>query len=460
MADEILSSELRQIDPSIYYLPAELEDFRARCSNKGIDTIFFEKSKGFSRPQVAMRIDANSRELICKLLAMQITKKDRVFLFSVSPDGNHIYLSISDEKIGQSQRFIKELVTDMDRIDEAVIDENIKKNADALIKFAENKDFIPFKRTKDADVDCGYIYEVDSNSQIVTFYNERLYEDNIRSRGSGKIVKSITIPFDKLSEEYLEKSLIYGPPKDTSKLTDEDYETAAKIWSEGNPELMKTLMLARKLNIHTAGCCSGHDFATYSPQINFIIDNQESAKIIGRLLALKIQNKENVDGGIYTSDDSTRVSIMSNKDGYDEEFFKVMNEQLESIAKGKENPNTRMMDALYMWMNSNLFRNIHRCVWFNCKEQTIDNGETSPIIYPISVLGETIDESHSLEEFDGKMGELFPIRTISSQEMKQTTENVVNNGLKESSFKRFLTGVLQKLGLKSKDEHGDGNIDQ
>ena len=455
MADEILSSELRQIDPSIYYLPAELEDFRVRCSNKGIDTIFFEKNKIFSRPQVAMRIDANSRELICKLLAMQITKKDRVFLFSVSPDGNHIYLSIADEKIGQSQRFIKELVTDMDRIDEAVIDDNVMKNADALIKFAENKDFIPFKRTKGADVEFGYIYEADSNSQIVTFYNERLYEDNIRSRGEGKIVRSFTIPFDRISEEYLEKALIYGPPKDTSKLTDEEYEIAAKVWSEGNPELMKTLMLARKLNIKTAGCCSGHNFETYGPQINFIIDNQESAKIIGRLLALKIQNKENVDEGIYTSDDSTRVSIMSKKDGYDEEFFKVMNEQLESIAQGKENPNTRMMDALYMWMNSNLYRNISRCVWFNCEKQTIDNGERNPIIHPISVLKEMIDESHSLEEFDGKMGELFPIRTISSQEMKQTTDNIVSKGLKESSFKSFLTGLLQKLGLKSKDEHDD-----
>lgn len=158
---------------------------------------------------------------------------------------------------------------------------------------------------------------------------------------------------------------------------------------------MKTLMLARKLNIHTAGCCSGHDFETYGPQINFI------------------------------------------------------------IAQGKENPNTRMMDALYMWMNSNLSQNISRCVWFNCEKQTIDNGERNPIIHPISVLKEMIDESHSLEEFDGKMGELFPIRTISSQDMNKTTDNIVNNGLKESSFKSFLTGVLQKLGLKSKDEHGD-----
>ena len=44
--------------------------------------------------------------------------------------------------------------------------------------------------------------------------------------------------------------------------------------------------------------------------------------------------------------------------------------------------------------------------------------------------------------------------------MNKTTDNIVNNGLKESSFKSFLMGVLQKLGLKSKDEHGDGNIDQ
>ena len=76
--------------------------------------------------------------------------------------------------------------------------------------------------------------------------------------------------------------------------------------------------------------------------------------------------------------------------------------------------------------------------------------------YPISVLNEMLDESHLLDEIDERMISLFDVRNISGQEMKQTTEKTINEGLSFSSFKRFFIELMQKIGLMSKDEH-NGN---
>ena len=452
MDDKILSHDLYQVDPNSYTLSEDLKTFSEKCAEREIDTIYFKNKRFFARPQVAMRIDSNSREMICKLIAMQITKKDKTFLFSVSPDGSHIYLSISDEKIGQSQQFIEELVADMDSAGEAVIDERIMKNVEALVKFAENGDFIP-SNTKNGD-HYGYFYEIDSNSKIVTFHNPRLYDDNLRNP-KGKIKKTITIPFDRLCEEYEIKALHYGAPKDTSVMTDEEYEKAVEVWSEGNPELKKTLMLARKLNIQTKGCCAGHNFKNNSPQITFLINNEESKEIISKLLALKMQHKGDIIGAIFlNTNQEVAASLFTSKYGYNEEFFKEMNEEIESFIQGKENPNTKVIDTILGWLKNNY--DDENQIEFFSEKQLFSKDDTYFPTYPISTLEEMVDESHSIDEFDGKMRELFKSRIISIQELKQTTKNILKKGLSFSSFKNFLGGLLKKIGLISKDEHNDG----
>ena len=116
------------------------------------------------------------------------------------------------------------------------------------------------------------------------------------------------------------------------------------------------------------------------------------------------------------------VSILSNQVGYDEEFFKELNEEIESIVQGKENSDTTTMDKIIEWLK--IDSNSQKEVVFDSERQSFSNWDRPSPFYPISVLEEMLDESHSLEEFDERMISLFDVRTISGQEMKQTTKTV------------------------------------
>ena len=440
-----LVPSFNQINPINPTISKKSRMMASECSRFGIRTAYFMAGDGM--PQVGIKIDSKSRELVCKLVAMQMKAKDRRLLISVTPDGENAFLFLSDKNSAQSQEFIDQFITDLGKANGTVIDEATMKEADSFIRFAENKEFIPFD---EKDGTCyGFYYEADSNKQMVAMHNTRFNRDNMRSNG---VVEEVSnIPFDRLVEECDRMYAMEGTPKDTLLMTDEEYERAASFWCEKNPELKKTLLLLRNLGIATKGCCAGHNSELDFPLVVMILDNENKLDLINKLTAVTAQNKTARTS--YTFDhnlNSYIVASYGNEIGYNEEFFTNLNATIQELMQGKENPDTTLTDVVcrYLYAINKPFQGIE--FYPNEDYFVICETHDSPK-YPMDMLKEMISTSKSQADFTRRFGALYPGKQTVEQGMNNTTNSSAKKGLTIASIKEAYNRIMQELGVISKD---------
>ena len=131
-----------------------------------------------------------------------------------------------------------------------------------------------------------------------------------------------------------------GDSLDASKMSKEEKLKAIEYWCEGNKELKNFLLYLNEKNIETIGCCSGHDIGAehseaQSAYIAIKLGNKVDNLLLD-LLALSEEENFNMKIGFIRGrcDNEKRFCVLnSNVDGYNESFFKNLNEQCKKLIE-------------------------------------------------------------------------------------------------------------------------------
>lgn len=133
------------------------------------------RQKDYNYPEYAFSLKSWSKDVISKLIALQLQKSIMEIEIVILPgdDEPETYVVIRNFPEGQTQEVLNNLLLDMDNLDNIQLDDDVKLNLDSLLSLALNKDFLP-------EDDAGYKIKLFSNyDKIAIFDNKKLNTPNV-----------------------------------------------------------------------------------------------------------------------------------------------------------------------------------------------------------------------------------------------------------------------------------------
>ena len=411
---------------------------------KGIPACWIGTEDKSMPDRLAFEITPDSREKLHKLIAIQSQRKDKKIQISVSEkdDIRRLFVSFEEDIHGQTEESLVDLCEDLENLESISIDEELSKNIDDFLGFTNEKFGL---LGSDYTTNYGYAYELYSASQWVNFYGYQLE-------------KFIT-PLDFISEELENAHLYWGRPKISKDFTDEQYDKAAEIWSEGNDELKKILIKFRNLGINTKACCGGHENDLKGrAYVAVNLDSEESIKFIKKLLAIRLDKKVG-DYSFFNvpHDIAPMAAFYTTSKGKDEKFFEQLSRDIDlalMIEEKHPNYSTKAIDYILGYViNPNEIRAVNLFPQSDVFQLIHGRFE----IYKYNVFENLVNSSNSQEKFNEGMSKLFT-KKIDKSELDMTKDRAILGGMSvgklKSMYKDFKSYLSHLLGPKD-DERGN-----